>query len=121
MRSRTVAHAPRALAAVLLAVMASGRACAQQAPLPASLIALDSDEGQRLLLEARARQDFFGLAGQFVSQQAQSYCGVASSTMVLNALQLPAPAVAAWAPYRSFTQDNLFTAAASQAVARATV
>ena len=33
---------------------------------------------------------------------------MASIVMVLNAMQLPAPAVPAYDPYHTFTQDNFF-------------
>lgn len=95
---------PLALAAVLLA----GVAAAQHAPIPAGLLPLDSGEGQRLLLEATARADYFRLTTWFETQKLQSYCGVASAVMVLNALPAPAPEVEEWAPFRAFTQDNVF-------------
>jgi hypothetical protein len=81
---------------------------AEQAPLPPDLIALDSDEGQRIFAHAPAKADYWRLAESYVEQQDQSFCPVASSVMALNALRLPAPEVKAWAPYRRFTQDNLF-------------
>lgn len=86
---------------------AVGEARAQHAGLPATLVALDSPEGQRLLVEADARSDFFGLAQSYTTQMNPGYCGVASIVMVLNALQVPAPIATEWsAPV--FTQDNLF-------------
>ena len=50
---------------------------------------------------------FIPLSSNFVTQKTQAYCGVASMVMVLNALQLPAPAVPEYDPYHTFTQDNL--------------
>ena len=86
---------------------AVGEARAQHAGLPTSLVALDSPEGQRLLVEADARSDFFGLAQSYTTQMNPGYCGVASIVMVLNALQVPAPTATEWsAPV--FTQDNVF-------------
>jgi len=55
-------------------------------PLPADLIALDSPEGQALLQEAEDSADYETLSRSFVSQKLISYCGVASSVTVLNAL-----------------------------------
>jgi hypothetical protein len=81
---------------------------AEMASLPAHLVALDSAEGERLLIESKARRDFFPLTRTFVAQRSQTTCALASSAMVLNALDLPAPEVPAWSPYRSFTEDNLF-------------
>lgn len=105
--------AKAALAALLLV---SSTALAQRAPLPAELIGLDAPEGQRLLLEAEARDDYFRLSNQFITQKTQSYCGVASSVMVLNALPIPAPTTDEWAPFHAYTQDNVFTANARQIV-----
>jgi len=55
-------------------------------PLPADLVALDSPEGEALLQEAEARADYDALSRSFVPQELISYCGVASSVTVLNAL-----------------------------------
>jgi hypothetical protein len=80
---------------------------AQHAGLPTSLVALDTPDGQRMLVEADARSDFFGLAQSYATQENPGYCGVASIVMVLNALQVPAPVASQWsAPV--FTQDNVF-------------
>jgi hypothetical protein len=81
---------------------------AETAELPARLIALDTEEGERLLVESRSRRDYFPLSEHFVAQKSQSLCGTASAVMVLNSLPIPAPEVPEWAPYRSFTQDNFF-------------
>ncbi len=87
---------------------------AQLQPLPPSLLPLSSEEGQRLLVESTARRAFFPLASQFLTQRSTSFCGVASSVMVLNALPLEAPVAAAYAPFRAFTEDNVFAPAAAQ-------
>ena len=80
---------------------------AEMLPLPPSLVGADSDAGERLFLESDARQAYFPLATNFLTQKYQSYCGLASIVMVLNALHLPAPPVPEFAPYRTFTQDNV--------------
>ncbi|MGH6927084.1 MAG: phytochelatin synthase family protein, partial [Dongiaceae bacterium] len=77
--------------------------------VPASLVPLDSAEGRQLLFESEAHESFLPLAAHFLTQETQTYCGVASIVMVLNALMVPAPAVPAYAPHRLFTQDNLFS------------
>ena len=69
---------------------------------------MSSIEGEQLLIESRAKQDYFLLSNQFVTQVNQAYCGVASSVMVLNALGLPAPESAQYKPFRVFTQENFF-------------
>jgi hypothetical protein len=88
---------------------------AQLQPLPPQLVALESDEGRRLLTESSANRDFFALVGTFQQQEAQSVCGLATSATVLNAMPLRAPEVGPW---RAFTQDNLFDAQARAAISR---
>ena len=107
---------PAVLSLVAALLLASGAASAQRVSMPVGLIGLDTPEGQRLLLEAGARDDFFRLSAQFVTQKTQSFCGVASSVMVLNALPIPAPVVDEWAPYHAFTQENVFSSQARQSV-----
>jgi len=63
--------------------------------------------GRRAALrESDALEAFVPFSINFVTQKNQAFCGVASIVMVLNALQLPAPAVPEYDPYRTFTQDN---------------
>ena len=77
-------------------------------PISPQLIPFSSIEGEQLLIESQAKQDYFLLSNQFVTQVNQAYCGVASSVMVLNALGLPAPESAQYKPFRVFTQENFF-------------
>jgi hypothetical protein len=101
-----MARSPRAaLAGALLLLAAAVQA--QTLPLPEGLIDLRSDQGEQLLEDSDALEAFVPLSATFVTQKNQAYCGVASIVMVLNALQLPAPAVPEYDPYRTFTQDNL--------------
>ncbi|MFB8791958.1 MAG: phytochelatin synthase family protein [Potamolinea sp.] len=90
---------------------------AQKLPLSANLINLNSVEGEKLLIESQARQDFLPLSIQFVTQKNQAYCGVASSIMVLNSLSIPAPVAPEYAPYHFFTQDNFFNKQTQQVIA----
>jgi hypothetical protein len=83
---------------------------AQTLPLPQSLIGAATDQGEALFLDADAREAYFPLASNFVTQQNQAFCGVASMVMVFNALELLAPAVPAFDPYHTFTQDNVLNA-----------
>ncbi len=55
-------------------------------PLPAHLVAADTEQGRRLLARAAARADHDRLAANFVAQKLISYCGVASGVTVLNAM-----------------------------------
>lgn len=95
--------------AVILGLYVVGESVlAQTLPLPSNLIAFNSAEGEKLLLESKARKDYWNLSMQFVTQNNQAYCGVASIVMVLNALSIPAPVDPKYSPYHVFTQDNFF-------------
>ena len=85
--------------------------------LDASLIALDSDAGRRLLDESRAKKSYVALSMHFTTQENLSYCGVASSCMVLNATGIERPVSPVHSPYRLFTQTNLFSPAVCKVVA----
>ncbi len=102
----------RALTSILKAASLSlcltiGQVSAQTLPLPDPLINLNSDRGARLLLESEANRAYWPLSIQFVTQKNQAYCGVASLTIVLNALGVPAPTTPEFEPFKTFTQDNL--------------
>lgn len=72
------------------------------------LVRFEAPEGRRLLLESEAHEAFFPLIAQFETQKSTAHCGPASIVMVLNALEVPAPA--AFDSYRLFTQDNVLDA-----------
>jgi hypothetical protein len=72
------------------------------------LVRFEAPEGRQLLLESEAHEAFFPLIAQFETQKSTAHCGPASIVMVLNALEVPAPA--AFDSYRAFTQDNVFDA-----------
>jgi hypothetical protein len=110
----------RTLTALVLCLAAAG-AAAQTLPLPDTLIDLRSDAGETLLHDSEATAAFTPLVSNFITQKTQSYCGVASMVMVLNALQLPAPVVPEYDPYRTFTQDNLLDAASEAIRPQATI
>lgn len=74
--------------------------------IPTDLVPFNSEHGTRLLLESSARSDYWPLSIYFVTQDKLSYCGVASSTMVLNALGIAAPPTPEYGPHRLFTQQN---------------
>jgi hypothetical protein len=107
------------LSLVLLAVATPAQA--DTLPLPANLISSSSAEGEDLLIGADARAAYFTLAENYLTQQTQSFCGVASMVMVFNAMQLPAPEVPEYAPYRTFTQDNIFNASTEAILPRETI
>lgn len=80
---------------------------AQTLPLSDNLTSLTSPEGQALLMDSEALADYIPLATQFTTQQNQAFCGIASISMVLNALQVPAPLAPEW-ERNYFTQENVF-------------
>ena len=59
--------------------------------LPDNLAGLSTHDGEAYFAESDAREAYFPLASNFLTQKTQAYCGVASIVMVLNALQVPAP------------------------------
>jgi hypothetical protein len=78
-------------------------------PLPADLVALGSEEGQRLLATADYLADYPALSSAWRPQQLVSFCGVASGALVLTALGEPT------------SQDTFFTPAASRVRTRLAV
>jgi Phytochelatin synthase len=71
-------------------------------------VRLDSPEGQRLLTESKWNQDFVPLSLYFTTQENLAYCGVASASIVLNALPIERPVLEKHGDYRLFDQKNLF-------------
>ena len=81
-------------------------------PLPGGVISLASPEGQALLLDAEATNDYFPLSMHFTTQVNPAYCGPATIAMVLNALNVPRPASNMTLGLGMFDQENIFTPAA---------
>jgi hypothetical protein len=102
-----VVLAPRSLAFRIFGYRPAVDLALPARPIADSLIRLDTPEGQQLLFETEARLAFLPLVTCYETQRNQTYCGVASLVMVLNALQLPAPTTKEFGPYRIFTQDNV--------------
>lgn len=96
----------RVILTALVLIGLSVPAVAQTLPLPDTLVDLRSNDGEALLRGSEDAEAFVPLVANFVTQKNQAFCGVASIVMVLNALQLPAPAVPEYDPYKTFTQDN---------------
>ena len=97
----------RAAWAALIVGLSVVGAHADTLPLPQSLTGFSTPDGEAYFAESDAREAYFPLASNFLTQKTQAYCGVASIVMVLNALGVPAPPVPEYAPYRTFTQDNV--------------
>jgi hypothetical protein len=93
--------------AVCLLLMTAG-AVADTLPLPNAVVDFRSADGQRYLEESRFWSSGYGrISAVFETQKTQSYCGVASMAMALNALGAPAPVAEPYSPYAVFTQDNI--------------
>lgn len=108
------------LAALALACSLATAGCAAEPlPLGHDLIRLDGDAGASLLVGSSARQAYWPLSIHFVTQATQSYCGVASTVMVLNALGVRAPAVPGIESYAMFTQDNVLNSSTEQILPQA--
>jgi hypothetical protein len=99
----------------------SGNVHAETLPLPQNLVGVATDAGEALLVDADAREAYFPLASNFLTQKNQAFCGVASMVMVFNAMQLPAPAVPEFDPYTTFTQDNVLDARTEAVIPVATI
>src|SRR5262249_52443727 len=68
----------RLAAAALALCLLSAGALAKTLPLPDGLVGLNSAAGETLLLHSTARQAYWNLSLQFVTQKTQTYCGIAS-------------------------------------------
>jgi len=99
---------------LLLGLVFPSFAAAETLPLAEDLISLDSERGSQLLMESEALDAYWPLSIQFVTQENQAFCGVASIVMVLNALDVPAPETPAFEPFRTFTQENFFNDATEE-------
>jgi hypothetical protein len=93
---------------------------AQTLPLEPGLVALDSPRGALLMHQSRAQTDYLPLLSHFVTQDNQAFCGVASMTMVLNALGIARAPSPQW-QMNYFTQDNLLTPETEAIIPRATI
>lgn len=82
---------------------------AERLPLADNLVDLRSSQGQQWFLEANAREAYWPLAEEFVSQKNGAFCGVATLVMVLNSLDVSAPPLPGADSYESFTQENVFS------------
>lgn len=98
-------------------IVGSSHLQAQPLPLPEHLTDLTSPTGQTLLQESEAQTDFLPLMSQYVTQENQAFCGIASMVMVLNSLGVPAPNAPEW-NRAYFTQENLFNAETEAVIPR---
>lgn len=111
----------RLFAAIIFSLLSVTPLRADTLPVPPNLIVFDSAEGEKLLLGAEATKAYFALSQQFVTQQNQAFCGVASLVMVLNALKMPAPTSGDLAPFSAFDQSNIFNPRTEAVLPRTTI
>jgi hypothetical protein len=100
-------YAMRLILAYLMSLSLVGAARAYL-PLPPGMIALDSPQGQSLLFGADAKTAYWPVSANYQTQENQAFCGIASLVIILNSIGVEAPQPAGFAPYRFFTQDDLF-------------
>jgi hypothetical protein len=79
--------------------------------LPTSLVAMNSQQGLKLLNDSHYKTNSLNLLEYFITQYKGAYCSVASDVMVANALGTPKPISANHLPYRLFNQQNVFSPA----------
>lgn len=94
-----------------------------QLPLPATLIALNSTEGVRIMMETTTHKTSFWSAFQhLVTQQTQTYCSIATSVTILNYIASGvAPVDPIYQPYGYWTQETFFNECTEQVVPRSVV
>ncbi len=90
---------------VLIAIASSSSSQAQQQPL----VYFDESESAEIFERAEIKNDFWTLSRFFVAERYLTYCGIATSVAVLNALDVPAPISPLIYPYQIFTEENIFT------------
>ncbi|MFL9875159.1 phytochelatin synthase family protein [Paraburkholderia megapolitana] len=77
-------------------------------PVPSNLVPLTQPAGQQRLLSTADNQSYWPLSQYFETQKNEAYCSVATSVMVLNALNIPRPKTALYPGFPYFTQDDFF-------------
>jgi hypothetical protein len=74
-----------------------------------SPVYFDQPASAKLFEEAEVKGQFWTLVRYFISQRIDTFCSVASSVMVLNALEVPSPISPMTHPYNKFDEQNFFT------------
>jgi hypothetical protein len=99
---------PRLMLVLLLTLMETSFSGATE---NGKIVYFDQPESAQLFQNANSKTPFWILSRYFVSEKIDTFCGVASTVMVLNALDIPSPISPFIYPYRKFDQDNLFNPA----------
>ena len=82
-----------------------------RSPAFAEVIPIDDPAAEKIFAESQAKAGFWRLMHFYESQNDQTYCGVASSAIILNSLDIESPPAPAIYPFRKFDQSNFFTEA----------
>jgi hypothetical protein len=101
---------------LFLAAMPWASAGAASASAQGEVVYFLSPESAQLLEGAGEKDDFLPLMAAFVSEERQTFCGIASSVMALNALEIPPPPAPQWYPSQYWSQDTIFTLPALEAL-----
>ncbi len=104
---------------LLIALLLAAPAAAETLALPDALVDLRSPRGEHFLSESGGLDAYVPISTAFETQKTQSFCGVASMVIVLNAAGAPAPTSPEYQPYARFTQDNVLDARAEAVLPRA--
>ena len=94
----------------MMAIENIARAATTDLALPTALIALPSEKGEKRFAQTpqKDKQDYWQLSRYFTAENGTAFCGIASSAMVLNALGIKPKLAPQHAPYKIFTQQNIF-------------
>src|SRR5262249_16446936 len=106
---------------ILFLAAGLGVARGETLPLPIGLIALDSEQRERVLWAAEATNPYFPPALHFVTRAPPVFCGPASIAMVLNALHVPRPPSKLTLGLGLYDQENIFDARTEAIKARSAV
>jgi hypothetical protein len=69
----------------------------------------DQPESAKIFNDADVKGQFWTLVRYFISQRIDTFCSVASSVMVLNALEVPSPVSRMTYPFNKFDEETFFT------------
>lgn len=98
----------RIIAHLLLILVSFFHAAHAVEPIPSDLIDFNSPSGY-VIFHRSSNLNALKLLSHFTTQKTNSFCGVASAVMILNAVHNAAPLDQDHLPYHYFTQDNFFS------------
>jgi hypothetical protein len=96
-------------AAIIVALIFVTETVAASEIIPQKLISLSQPLGNKIFARSYSPEYFWPLNLNFVTQDNTTYCSVASSVMVLNAMNIEPPKDPQYLPFKTFSQNNFFT------------